>query len=103
MGLRTDTIRRMIPGAGQNVAYTATMGKLANTMPEGTRCVMVHVTSAAFVMVGGSVAVASATGSPGNGILIPAGGALVLDAQVGDTVSAVRLSGNGTLYACPMF
>lgn len=103
MGLRTDTVWRMIPGAGQNVAYTATVGKLTNTLPEGTKAVMVYVTSAAFVMVGGSVAVASATGSPGNGFLLPAAGWAVLDAQVGDTVSAVRLSGNGTLYACPVF
>ena len=103
MGLRTDTIWRMIPNAGQNVAYTATVGKLTNRLPEGTRAVAVYVTSAAFVMVGGSVAVASATGTAGNGFLLPAAGWQVLDAQAGDWVSAVRLSGNGTLYACPLF
>ena len=58
---RFATIRRVIAGSGQKVAYTGTAGTIGNALPKGTHAVRVFCTTQAYVRVGwGSVAATTA-------------------------------------------
>ena len=79
-------------GVTQNVAYTGTAGTVANGVNTGVYKVRVLTTTDAFVTTDGS------TPSATNGAYVPALSPEYFTVTPGQKVSAVQVSGGGTLY-----
>lgn len=100
------TLRRLMQGKGQNVAYTGTAGTVANALPQQANSVLVWCSTDAYVaVVGASNAVASTVDIP-----LPANAMVILPLERPTApgtdpnlwVSAVRVANSGTLYIIPM-
>ena len=100
------TLRRLMQGKGQNVAYTGTAGTVAKALPQQANAVLVWCTTDAYVaVVGASDGVASTVDIP-----IPANAMAILPLERVTSpgtdpnlwVSAVRISASGTMYIMPM-
>ena len=87
--MRRDTTSVWKLGASKTVAYTGTAGTTAE-MGAQTYAVSITVTTAAFVALDKTATTADH--------FLPANTPLVVQCQPGQTVSAIQLSSNGSLY-----
>jgi hypothetical protein len=79
-------------GTHQSVAYTGTAGVITNAIGTGVYKVRVIVTSAAYIKIGSSPTATTAD------VYMPADAAEYFTCSPGEKVSAVQLSGGGTLH-----
>jgi hypothetical protein len=79
-------------GTHQSVAYTAAAGTIANAIGSGIHKARVVVTSAAYIKIGKDV---TATTSD---VYMSADAAEYFTIKPGEKVSAIRVSGDGTLH-----
>jgi hypothetical protein len=79
-------------GTHQSAAYTGTAGTITNAISAGVKKVRIEVTSAAYVKVG--VAPTATTSDP----YFPADAAEYITVAPGEKVSAIQVSGSGTLH-----
>ena len=80
------------PGTHQSAAYTATAGTITNAITSGTFKARVVVTSAAYIKIGKDV---TATTSD---VYMAADSPEYFSIRPGEKVSAVQVSGSGTLH-----
>ena len=79
-------------GTHQSAAYTTTAGTITNVVGAGVKKVRIEVTSAAYVKIG---VAPTATSSD---VYFPADAAEYISVAPGEKVSAVQVSGAGTLH-----
>jgi hypothetical protein len=79
-------------GTHQSAAYTGTAGTITNAISSGVKRARVAVTSAAFVKVG--VAPTATTSD----VYMAADAPEYVTINPGEKVSAIQVSGNGTLH-----
>ena len=100
------TLRRLMQGKGQKVAYTGTAGTITNALPQQANAVLVWCTTDAYVaVVGASNGVASTADIP-----LPANAMAIIPLERPTSpgtdpnlwVSAVRDSASGDLHVMPM-
>jgi hypothetical protein len=79
-------------GTHQSAAYTGTAGTITNAISAGVKKARIEVTSAAYVKVG--VAPTATTSDP----YMAADSPETVTIAPGEKVSAIQVSGNGTLH-----
>jgi hypothetical protein len=79
-------------GTHQSVAYTGTAGTITNAVGVGVNKVRVVVTSAAYVLIGTAPTATTAA------VYMPADSPEYFTISPGEKVSAIQVSGGGTLH-----
>lgn len=79
-------------GTHQSAAYTATAGTITNAMSDGVFKARVVVTSAAYIKIGKDVTATTAD------VYVAADSPEYFSVRPGEKVSAVQVSGSGTLH-----
>jgi hypothetical protein len=84
-------------GKAQNVAYTASVGAIANGVSAGVTRIRIMVTTDAFVTTDGT------DPSTTNGAYLPAASAEYFTVNPGEKPKAVQVAAGGTMYIteCP--